>query len=99
VVILYVHKHGGRGVVVNVWNYCLFVIKCFRKMSSPNAHKICRLCMSQTGVMVHIFEANETKEQSIPLPIRIMMCVSIKVSLIPGECIKCVLIICLYEAL
>lgn len=67
------------------------VFKCFRKMSSPSAHKICRLCMSQTGVMVHIFEANETKEHSIPLPIRIMMCVSIKVSLITDECINYVL--------
>jgi hypothetical protein len=55
--------------------------------------------MSQTGVMVHIFEANETKEQSIPLPIRIMMCVSIKVSLIIGECINCVVIIYFYETL
>jgi hypothetical protein len=37
--------------------------------------------MSQEGVMVHIFESPETKEQPVPLPIRIMMCVSIKVSL------------------
>jgi len=37
--------------------------------------------MSQKGVMVHIFEAPETKKQPVPLPIRIMMCVSIKVSL------------------
>lgn len=64
--------------------FVLAVFKCFRKMNSPSAHKICRLCMSQTGVMVHIFDANETKEQSIPLPIRIMMCVSIKVSLLTG---------------
>jgi hypothetical protein len=41
--------------------------------------------MSQTGVMVHIFEAPETKEQSVPLPVRIMMCVSIKVSLLAVE--------------
>lgn len=53
----------------------------FGKMSSTNPLKICRLCMSQEGVMVHIFESPETKEQPVPLPIRIMMCVSIKVSL------------------
>ena len=68
-------------------------------MNSPNAHKICRLCMSQTGVMVHIFETNETKEQSIPLPIRIMMCVSIKVSLLTVECINYALIIFFDEVL
>jgi hypothetical protein len=41
--------------------------------------------MSKTGVMVHIFEAPETKEQYVPLPVRIMMCVSIKVSLLGDE--------------
>jgi hypothetical protein len=63
--------------------------KCFRKMGSPNLHKICRLCMSQTGVMVHIFEAPETKEHSVPLPVRIMMCVSIKVSFLVDEYVCC----------
>lgn len=52
------------------------------EMSNPNPLKICRLCMSHEGVMVHIFESSETKEQPVPLPIRIMMCVSIKVSLL-----------------
>lgn len=70
---------------------------CFRKMGSPNLHKICRLCMSQTGVMVHIFEAPETKEQSVPLPVRIMMCVSIKVSLLSGEYVY-IAIICFDES-
>ncbi|KAJ4435001.1 hypothetical protein ANN_23573 [Periplaneta americana] len=48
-------------------------------MSSLNSNKICRLCMSQKGVMIHIFESPEAKKQPIPLPSRIMMCVSIKV--------------------
>lgn len=50
-------------------------------MSSTNPLKICRLCMSKEGVMVHIFESPQTKEKPVPLPVRIMMCVSIKVSL------------------
>ena len=49
-------------------------------MGDLNPQKLCRLCMTQKGVMVHIFEGPETKKE-ITLSTRILMCVSIKVSL------------------
>jgi hypothetical protein len=42
--------------------------------------KICRLCLSDSGVILPIFDGEVAERFSIPLPMKIRACVSIDVS-------------------
>jgi hypothetical protein len=42
--------------------------------------KICRLCLSDAGVILPIFDGEVAERFSVPLPIKILACVSIEVS-------------------
>ena len=42
--------------------------------------KICRLCLSDAGVILPIFDGEVAERFSVPLPIKIRACVSIEVS-------------------
>lgn len=42
--------------------------------------KICRLCLSDAGVILPIFDGEVAERFSVPLPMKILACVSIEVS-------------------
>jgi hypothetical protein len=50
------------------------------KESNAVHGKICRLCLSDAGVILPIFEGEVAERFSVPLPLKIRACVSIEVS-------------------
>jgi len=42
--------------------------------------KICRLCLSDAGIILPIFDGEVAERFSVPLPMKILACVSIEVS-------------------
>ena len=42
--------------------------------------KICRLCLSDSGVILPIFDGEVAGRFSVPLPLKILACVSVEVS-------------------
>jgi hypothetical protein len=49
-------------------------------MNAPEREKICRLCLSDAGVILPIFKGEVAERFAVPLPMKILACVSIKVS-------------------
>jgi hypothetical protein len=49
-------------------------------MNTPEREKICRLCLSDAGVLLPIFDGEVAESFSLPLPMKILACVSIEVS-------------------
>jgi hypothetical protein len=53
-------------------------------MNNPQSvaikEKICRLCLSDAGVILPIFDGEVAERFSVPLPTKILACVSIEVS-------------------
>lgn len=43
-------------------------------------NKICRLCLMEESVMSSIYNEQDKHSSTVPLPLRIMACVSIEVS-------------------
>jgi hypothetical protein len=50
------------------------------KMNALDREKICRLCLSDTGVILPIFDGEVAERFPVPLPMKILACVSIEVS-------------------
>lgn len=52
-------------------------------------NKICRLCLTEETVMSSIYNEDDTETNSVPLPLRIMSCVSVEVSTIYKSVFLC----------